>query len=87
MTRSTRGERGDLKKAAGAVLKEKGVVARYSQGAARMRREGVGGRLGNGGKSYRCGISETKATCVYSSSLWNLSIFSRYSSLEAISIN
>jgi hypothetical protein len=28
---------------AGVVLKEKGGVGRFSQGAARMRREGVGG--------------------------------------------
>jgi hypothetical protein len=35
-----------LKNGGGVVLREKGVVGRFSQGAARMRREGVGGRLG-----------------------------------------
>jgi hypothetical protein len=44
------GERGDLKKTAGVILKKKGVVGRFSQGAARMRREGVGVAWGMEGK-------------------------------------
>jgi hypothetical protein len=44
------GERGGLKKAAGVVLKEKGVVGRFSRGAARMRGEGVRVAWGIAGK-------------------------------------
>jgi hypothetical protein len=47
MTRRCPGGRGDLKKAAGVVLKEKGVGGRFSQRAAKDEKGRSGGLLEN----------------------------------------
>ena len=58
-----------FKKGRGRSFKENGGFGRFSRRAGRDERGRSESRLGNGGKSYPCGISETKAACLVELSL------------------